>query len=154
MIPVAKRWKNPCTWVVAFTILTASTASAADIQVTAAGSLKDALSAVFADFTKLYGDGFATAWGSFARAFAERRGIADVIVADLFDDRLHLFVLACAAAKEHQLLLNVQIRLCCKRGNILGLRNAVFAVAGGTELGLFLAGGEVTGGRRNGGDHR
>jgi ABC-type molybdate transport system substrate-binding protein len=41
----------------------ASSASAADIKVMAAGSLKDAFTAVFADFSKQYGSGFAPEYG-------------------------------------------------------------------------------------------
>jgi molybdate transport system substrate-binding protein len=43
--------------------LAASSASAADIQVMAAGSLKDPFTAIFADYTKRYGGGFAAVWG-------------------------------------------------------------------------------------------
>ena len=68
--------------------------------------------------------------------------IADVFIVDLLDDRLHLLVLARAAAEEHQLPLNELIRLARQRGNVLGLRNAVFAVTAGAEFGLFLAGGD------------
>jgi molybdate transport system substrate-binding protein len=44
-------------------VLAASSASAAEIRVLAAGSLKDAFTAIFTDYTKRYGDGFAAAWG-------------------------------------------------------------------------------------------
>src|SRR5258708_37461419 len=43
--------------------LAASSASAAEIRVMAAGSLKDAFTSVFADYTKRYGGGFAAVWG-------------------------------------------------------------------------------------------
>src|ERR1700710_2967923 len=43
--------------------LTAAAASATDINVKAAGSLKDAFSAIFADYTQHYGSGFAPEWG-------------------------------------------------------------------------------------------
>jgi molybdate transport system substrate-binding protein len=43
--------------------LAASSASAAEIRVIAAGSLKDAFTAIFADYTKRYGGGFAAVWG-------------------------------------------------------------------------------------------
>jgi molybdate transport system substrate-binding protein len=41
----------------------ASQASAADISVKAAGSLKDAFTSVFADYTRQYGSGFAPEYG-------------------------------------------------------------------------------------------
>src|SRR5277367_2273254 len=44
-------------------IALASPASAADIKVMSAGSLKDAFTAIFADYTKQYGSGFAPVWG-------------------------------------------------------------------------------------------
>ena len=44
-------------------IALSSSASAADIRVMAAGSLKDAFTAVFADYTKQYGSGFSPVWG-------------------------------------------------------------------------------------------
>ena len=43
--------------------LTAGSASAADIQVKAAGSLKDAFTAIFADYTRQYGAGFTPEYG-------------------------------------------------------------------------------------------
>ena len=43
--------------------LVSSSASAADIQVMAAGSLKDAFTAIFADYAKQYGGSFAPVWG-------------------------------------------------------------------------------------------
>jgi molybdate transport system substrate-binding protein len=43
--------------------LTASSASAAELKVMAAGSLKDAFTAVFADYGKQYGGSFAAVWG-------------------------------------------------------------------------------------------
>jgi hypothetical protein len=71
--------------------------------------------------------------------------IADILVADLLDDRLHLLVLAGAGAKENQLPLNELIGLAGKRRNVLGLRNAGFAVTGGAELGFLLAGRDIGG---------
>jgi molybdate transport system substrate-binding protein len=51
-------------WLVALMMaLASSSASAADIQVMAAGSLKDAFTAIFADYTKQYGGSFAPVWG-------------------------------------------------------------------------------------------
>ncbi|SDS95358.1 substrate-binding domain-containing protein [Bradyrhizobium canariense] len=51
-------------WLVAVMIgLASSSASATDIRVMAAGSLKDAFTAVFADFSKQYGSSFAPVWG-------------------------------------------------------------------------------------------
>jgi molybdate transport system substrate-binding protein len=43
--------------------LTVSSASAAEIRVMAAGSLKDAFTAIFADYSKQYGGSFAPVWG-------------------------------------------------------------------------------------------
>ena len=50
-------------WLVAIMIGVTSSASAADIKVMAAGSLKGAFTAVFADFTRHYGGGFAPVYG-------------------------------------------------------------------------------------------
>jgi len=50
-------------WLVAIMIAVTSSASAADIKVMAAGSLKDAFTAVFADFSRQYGGSFAPAYG-------------------------------------------------------------------------------------------
>jgi len=50
-------------WLVALMISVTSSASAADLKVMAAGSLKDAFTAVFADFTRHYGGGFAPVYG-------------------------------------------------------------------------------------------
>lgn len=50
-------------WLVAIMIGVTSPASAAGIKVMAAGSLKEALTAVFADFTRHYGGGFAPVYG-------------------------------------------------------------------------------------------
>jgi ABC-type molybdate transport system substrate-binding protein len=51
-------------WLVAFMMaLTASSASAAEIRVLAAGSLKDAFTAIFAGYTKQYGSTFSPVWG-------------------------------------------------------------------------------------------
>src|SRR5580704_1772847 len=43
--------------------LTTSSASTAEIRVMAAGSLKDAFTAVFADYAKRYGGNFSPVWG-------------------------------------------------------------------------------------------
>jgi ABC-type molybdate transport system substrate-binding protein len=43
--------------------LASSSASAAEIRVMAAGSLKDAFTAIFADYTKQYGSSFTPVWG-------------------------------------------------------------------------------------------
>jgi molybdate transport system substrate-binding protein len=50
-------------WLVAIMIAVTSSASAADIKVMAAGSLKDPFTAIFAEFTKQYGAGFAPVYG-------------------------------------------------------------------------------------------
>ncbi len=51
-------------WLVAIMIaLSAPSASAADIRVMAAGSLTDAFTAIFADYTKQYGGSFSPVWG-------------------------------------------------------------------------------------------
>jgi len=51
-------------WLVALTMaLVSSCASAAEIRVMAAGSLRDVFAAVFADYAKLYGGSFAPVWG-------------------------------------------------------------------------------------------
>jgi ABC-type molybdate transport system substrate-binding protein len=47
----------------AIMIAWAASASAADIRLMAAGSLKEAFTAIFADYTKRSGDGFAPVWG-------------------------------------------------------------------------------------------
>jgi molybdate transport system substrate-binding protein len=51
------------TLLVAIMIGLASSAFAADIRVMAAGSLKDAFTAIFADYTKQYSNGFVPVWG-------------------------------------------------------------------------------------------
>jgi len=58
-------WDNQMrVWLVAFMMaLSASSASAAEIRVLAAGSLKDAFTAVFTDYTKQYGRTFSPVWG-------------------------------------------------------------------------------------------
>jgi ABC-type molybdate transport system substrate-binding protein len=48
---------------VALMIAVTSSASAADLKVMAAGSLKDAFTALFADFSRQYGGGFAPVYG-------------------------------------------------------------------------------------------
>jgi molybdate transport system substrate-binding protein len=51
-------------WLLAFIVaLGWSSASATEIRVMAAGSLKDAFTAVFADYEKQYGGGFSPVWG-------------------------------------------------------------------------------------------
>src|SRR3984885_14733578 len=51
-------------WLVTIMIaLASSSASSAEIRVMAAGSLKDAFTAIFADYTKQYGGSFAPVWG-------------------------------------------------------------------------------------------
>jgi molybdate transport system substrate-binding protein len=50
-------------WLVAIMmVLASSSASAAEIRVMAAGSLKDAFTAIFADYSKQYGDSFSPVW--------------------------------------------------------------------------------------------
>src|ERR1700680_533405 len=51
-------------WLVALLVALSSSAPAADIRVMSAGSLKDAFTAVFADYTKQYGSSFSPVWGS------------------------------------------------------------------------------------------
>ena len=51
-------------WLVALVVaLASSCASASEIKLLSAGSLKDAFTAIFADFTKQYGNTFAPVWG-------------------------------------------------------------------------------------------
>ena len=51
-------------WLVAIMVaLASSPLFASEIRVMAAGSLKDAFSAIFADYTKLYGSNFSPVWG-------------------------------------------------------------------------------------------
>ena len=51
-------------WLVALMMaLAASSTSASEIRVMAAGSLKDAFTAAFADFSKQYGASFRLVWG-------------------------------------------------------------------------------------------
>jgi molybdate transport system substrate-binding protein len=53
-------------WLMALVVALAASsasASAAEIRVMAAGSLRDVFAAVFADYTKLYGGSFASVWG-------------------------------------------------------------------------------------------
>jgi molybdate transport system substrate-binding protein len=51
-------------WLLAFMVaLAASSASAAEIRVMAAGSLKDAFTAIFGDYARQYGGGFSPVWG-------------------------------------------------------------------------------------------
>jgi molybdate transport system substrate-binding protein len=51
-------------WLMAFVVaLAASSASADEIRVMAAGSLKDVFTTIFADYTKQYGGSFSPVWG-------------------------------------------------------------------------------------------
>ena len=51
-------------WLIAIMVaLASSSASASEIRVMAAGSLRDVFAAVFADYAKLYGGSFAPVWG-------------------------------------------------------------------------------------------
>ena len=51
-------------WLIAFVVALAwSSASAAEIRVMAAGSLRDVFAAIFADYTKQYSSSFAPVWG-------------------------------------------------------------------------------------------
>jgi molybdate transport system substrate-binding protein len=50
-------------WLVAIMVALTSSASASEIRVMAAGSLKDAFAAIFADYTKLHGNTFSPVWG-------------------------------------------------------------------------------------------
>jgi ABC-type molybdate transport system substrate-binding protein len=51
-------------WLVALMMASGAwSASAAEIRVMAAGSLKDAFTAIFADYTRQYGNSFAPVWG-------------------------------------------------------------------------------------------
>jgi molybdate transport system substrate-binding protein len=63
--PSEGSWNNLMrTWLVALTMaLASSCASANEIKVVSAGSLKDALTVIFADFTEQYGATFAPVWG-------------------------------------------------------------------------------------------
>ena len=58
-------WNDPMrSLLVAIMIaLASSSAPSAELRVMAAGSLKDAFTAIFADYTKQYGSGFAPVWG-------------------------------------------------------------------------------------------
>jgi molybdate transport system substrate-binding protein len=62
---MTKNWKPSMrTWLAALMMaLTSHAASAGDIRVMAAGSLKDAFTAIFADYGKQTGAGFASVWG-------------------------------------------------------------------------------------------
>src|SRR6185312_9342085 len=72
--------------------------------------------------------------------------IANVLIGDLLDDRLHLLVLACAAAEENQLPLDELILLPRQRGDVFGLRDAVVTVTARAQFGLFLPGSDRIGG--------
>jgi molybdate transport system substrate-binding protein len=50
-------------WLMAVLVVLTLPASAAEIRVMAAGSLKDPFTAIFADFSKQYGVGFSPVWG-------------------------------------------------------------------------------------------
>jgi hypothetical protein len=55
-------------WLVPLLIaLAVASASAENIRVMAAGSLKDAFTAIFADYSKRYGGSFSPVWGRPAR---------------------------------------------------------------------------------------
>jgi len=58
-------WNNPMrAWLLALMIASGTcSASATEIRVMAAGSLKDAFTAIFADYTRQYGDSFTPVWG-------------------------------------------------------------------------------------------
>lgn len=61
---MTERWDNSKrALLVAIVIALSSSAPAADIRVMSAGSLKDAFTAVFADYTKQYGSSFSPVWG-------------------------------------------------------------------------------------------
>src|SRR5258708_37197835 len=100
--------------------------------------------------------GIVVGCGRFGRRQRSQIGaeITNILIADLLDDRLHLFALARAGPEENQLPLNELIGLAGKRGNVLGLRNAAFAVTADAELGLFLARGDVSGVGRNAAENR
>jgi ABC-type molybdate transport system substrate-binding protein len=51
------------TFVITLLVALSSSASSAEIKVMAASSLKDAFTAVFADYTKQYGAGVSPVWG-------------------------------------------------------------------------------------------
>jgi molybdate transport system substrate-binding protein len=50
-------------WLIAFMIALTSSATAEDIKVMAAGSLRDPFTAIFADFVRQYGGSFAPTYG-------------------------------------------------------------------------------------------
>jgi molybdate transport system substrate-binding protein len=61
---MTRDWKfSMRVWLVALMMALASSASATELRVMAAGSLKDAFTAVFADFSKQYGASFKPVWG-------------------------------------------------------------------------------------------
>src|SRR5579871_1968633 len=76
--------------------------------------------------------------------------IADIVIVELFDDGLHLLVLARSRAEEHQLPLDVPVRLPRERWNAFHLRDAVFAMTAGADLCLLLDRLEVGGCRWRG----
>ena len=99
-------------WLVAFMIALTSSASAADIKVMAAGSLKDPFTAIFADFTRQYG-------GSFAPTYGPSGGLRERLQkGEAFD------VFASAALPHAQALTDAGI----SGPSILFARNALCAV--------------------------
>src|SRR5215469_6402183 len=103
-------------WLVAIMIVVTSSASAADIKVMAAGSLKDPFTAIFADFAKQYG-------GSFAPVYGPSGGLRERLQkGEAFD------VFASAALPHAQALTDAGI----SGPSVLFARNALCAV---TEAG-------------------
>jgi molybdate transport system substrate-binding protein len=99
-------------WLVAFMIALTSSASAADIKVMAAGSLKDPFTAIFADFIRQYG-------GSFAPVYGPSGGLRERLQkGEAFD------VFASAALPHAQALTDAGI----SGPSILFARNALCAV--------------------------
>ena len=99
-------------WLVAFMIAATSSASAADIKVMAAGSLKDPFTAIFADFIRQYG-------GSFAPTYGPSGGLRERLQrGEAFD------VFASAALPHAQALTDAGI----SGPSILFARNALCAV--------------------------
>src|SRR5581483_9848395 len=64
--------------------------------------------------------------------------IADVLVVELLDDRLHLLVLASTGAEIDQLPLHELIKLPGERWDALHPRDAVLAMTADAELRLLL----------------
>ena len=61
--------------------------------------------------------------------------VADIVVGQVLDDRLHDPGIAGAVAHEDQLVLGEDVRLAGQRRRVLGGRNPLGAVAGGAGLG-------------------